>query len=151
MPTTAPPSLSLLISETLSREYDQIRGKVRALVEPLSNEQLWQRPFPFGNSVGHLLQLLNRIGRIVEFITSLADKSELLALNAELEGTRAGEPGEPSIGGGEAELADNLRQLARQLLRAHEISSWSGLGLVCSRVASPIVIIVTSMGTSRES
>ena len=25
------------------------------LVEPLSTEQLWTRPFPFGNSVGHLL------------------------------------------------------------------------------------------------
>lgn len=55
LPATLPPNLSLLISQTLSQEYDQVRGKVRALVEPLSHEQLWQRPFPFGNSVGHLL------------------------------------------------------------------------------------------------
>ena len=55
MPTTVPPNLSLLISQTLSQEYDQARAKVRALVEPLSHEQLWRRPFPFGNSVGHLL------------------------------------------------------------------------------------------------
>jgi uncharacterized damage-inducible protein DinB len=28
---------------------------VHALVLPLSGEDLWRRPFPFGNSVGHLL------------------------------------------------------------------------------------------------
>ena len=28
---------------------------MHALVEPLSTEQLWRRPFPYGNSVGHLL------------------------------------------------------------------------------------------------
>jgi uncharacterized damage-inducible protein DinB len=32
-----------------------VRQRVHALVEPLSNEQLWRRPFPYGNSVGHLL------------------------------------------------------------------------------------------------
>jgi hypothetical protein len=32
-----------------------VSHRVHALVEPLSTEQLWLRPFPYGNSVGHLL------------------------------------------------------------------------------------------------
>jgi uncharacterized damage-inducible protein DinB len=47
--------LSPLIAQSLSAHYDRVRRKVHDLVEPLSTEQLWQRPFPYGNSVGHLL------------------------------------------------------------------------------------------------
>ena len=48
-------ALSDLMSQTLAAHYDRVRGKIHVLVEPLSTEQLWTRPFPFGNSVGHLL------------------------------------------------------------------------------------------------
>ncbi len=48
-------ALSDLMSQTLAAHYNRVRGKIHVLVEPLSTEQLWTRPFPFGNSVGHLL------------------------------------------------------------------------------------------------
>jgi uncharacterized damage-inducible protein DinB len=48
-------SLSALVGQSLSAQYDRVRRKVHGLVEPLSDEQLWRRPFPYGNSVGHLL------------------------------------------------------------------------------------------------
>ena len=48
-------ALSDLIGKTLAAHYNRVRGKIHVLVEPLSTEQLWTRPFPFGNSVGHLL------------------------------------------------------------------------------------------------
>jgi uncharacterized damage-inducible protein DinB len=48
-------TLSSLVGRSLSSQYERVRGRVRALVEPLSTEQLWRRPFPYGNSVGHLL------------------------------------------------------------------------------------------------
>ena len=48
-------TLSSLVARTLSSQYERVRGRVHALVGPLSTEQLWQRPFGFGNSVGHLL------------------------------------------------------------------------------------------------
>jgi len=47
--------LSALIAQSLAAEYSRVRDRVHALVEPLSTEQLWRRPFPYGNSVGHLL------------------------------------------------------------------------------------------------
>jgi len=48
-------TLSSLVGRSLSSQYERVRGRVRALVEPLSTEQLWRRPYPYGNSVGHLL------------------------------------------------------------------------------------------------
>jgi methyl-accepting chemotaxis protein len=45
------------------------------------------------DSVLKLNKRVQAIGRIVEFINGIADKSDLLALNAELEGTKAGEVG----------------------------------------------------------
>jgi len=47
--------LSSLVSESLSAHYDRVRRKIHAIVEPLSTEQLWRRPYPYGNSIGHLL------------------------------------------------------------------------------------------------
>ena len=47
--------LSPQVGRCLAAHYDRVRSKIRVLVEPLSTEQLWTRPFPFGNSVGHLL------------------------------------------------------------------------------------------------
>jgi uncharacterized damage-inducible protein DinB len=48
-------SLSRLVGQSLSSHYDRVRRRVHDLVEPLSDEQLWRRPYPYGNSVGHLL------------------------------------------------------------------------------------------------
>lgn len=44
-----------VIARSLTAQYERVRQKVHALVEPLSTDQLWQRPFPYGNSIGHLL------------------------------------------------------------------------------------------------
>ena len=55
MSMSTPETLSSLVARSLSSQYERVRHKVHALVEPLSTAQLWQRPFGFGNSVGHLL------------------------------------------------------------------------------------------------
>ena len=48
-------NLSAQVAESLAFCYGRVRRQVHGLVEPLSTEQLWRRPFPFGNSIGHLL------------------------------------------------------------------------------------------------
>ena len=35
--------------------YKKLAGKVGELAGPLSDEQFWTKPFPFGNSFGHLV------------------------------------------------------------------------------------------------
>lgn len=37
------------------RYYRQCAEKIHALVDPLTEEQVWARPYPYGNSIGHLL------------------------------------------------------------------------------------------------
>ncbi len=44
--------LSSTVASALADHYEMIRSKVHELVEPLSTEQLWRRPYSYGNSVG---------------------------------------------------------------------------------------------------
>ena len=48
-------SLHATIANGLSERYSYLADRVRELAAPLSEEQLWQKPFPFGNSFGHLV------------------------------------------------------------------------------------------------
>jgi methyl-accepting chemotaxis protein len=71
------------------------------------------------DAVVRLKKGMNQIGRIVEFINGIADKSDLLALNAELEGTKAGD-----LGRGFSLVAGEMRRLAENILKStREISS----------------------------
>jgi uncharacterized damage-inducible protein DinB len=48
-------SLNTTLIRDFTRYYQNARDKIHALVEPLSDEQIWARPYPYGNSIGHLL------------------------------------------------------------------------------------------------
>src|SRR5438105_15917092 len=48
-------ALSFTVASAFENHYETIRGKIHELVAPLSTEQIWSRPFPYGNSIGHLL------------------------------------------------------------------------------------------------
>jgi uncharacterized damage-inducible protein DinB len=39
----------------LAAYYGYVAAQVHKWVDPLSNEQFWQKPYPYGNSVGHLV------------------------------------------------------------------------------------------------
>ncbi|MDC0709308.1 methyl-accepting chemotaxis protein [Stigmatella sp. ncwal1] len=65
------------------------------------------------SAVNRLNKRVQQIGKIVEFINGVADKSDLLALNAELEGTKAGE-----VGRGFSLVAAEMRRLAENVLES---------------------------------
>jgi uncharacterized damage-inducible protein DinB len=88
--------LNTILVRDFERNYREAAQKIRVLVEPLTDEQIWTRPYPYGNSIGHLLlhltgNLSYYIGaemggtgyvrnRPLEFTdTSHAPKAELLA------------------------------------------------------------------------
>jgi uncharacterized damage-inducible protein DinB len=48
-------NLNETISSALVARYTKLAGYVRDLAAPLSDEQFWAKPFPFGNSFGHLV------------------------------------------------------------------------------------------------
>ena len=43
------------IAVSLETRYLKLGGWVRELAAPLSEEQFWSKPFPFGNSFGNLV------------------------------------------------------------------------------------------------
>lgn len=63
------------------------------------------------DSVVRLNKRVQQVGRIIEFIDGIADRSDLLALNAELEGNKAGE-----VGRGFSLVASEMRRLAESVM-----------------------------------
>jgi DinB superfamily len=49
------PELTETIATDLIASYEKLAGYVRDLAAPLTEQQFWTKPFPFGNSFGHLL------------------------------------------------------------------------------------------------
>jgi uncharacterized damage-inducible protein DinB len=47
--------LSSTMATALAGYFELVREKVHQWTAPISEEQLWQRPYPYGNSAGHLL------------------------------------------------------------------------------------------------
>jgi uncharacterized damage-inducible protein DinB len=46
---------SAVVASSLANYYRMIHRRVRELTEPLSTEQLWTRPYSYGNSIGNLI------------------------------------------------------------------------------------------------
>ena len=47
--------LTQAIATDLATRYTKLAAVIHDLAAPLSDEQFWSKPFPFGNSFGHLL------------------------------------------------------------------------------------------------
>jgi uncharacterized damage-inducible protein DinB len=58
--------LSEVIAKDLSDYYAMVREQTHQWVDPLTEEQLWRRPFAHGNSAGHLL--LHMTGNLSYYI-----------------------------------------------------------------------------------
>jgi hypothetical protein len=43
------------VASGLTARYEKLAGVLRELASPLGEEQFWAKPFPFGNSIGHLI------------------------------------------------------------------------------------------------
>src|ERR1700679_3147471 len=62
----AMPELAPVVTSTLAAYYEEVRDKIHELVTPISTEQLWTRPYPYGNSIGNLL--LHLTGNLNHYI-----------------------------------------------------------------------------------
>jgi len=49
------PDLKDTMAAGFEARYKKLAGRVRELAGSLSDEQFWTKPFPFGNSFGHLV------------------------------------------------------------------------------------------------
>jgi hypothetical protein len=53
--TTAMPDLNTTLSTVLCERFESNAARIRELARSLTEEQFWRKPFPFGNSFGHLV------------------------------------------------------------------------------------------------
>ncbi|MGA2415086.1 MAG: DinB family protein [Candidatus Sulfotelmatobacter sp.] len=61
------------LTSVLTERYTANAGRVHELARPLANKQFWQKPFPFGNSFGHLV--LHLSGNLNYYIGSQIAKT----------------------------------------------------------------------------
>src|SRR6266404_6694174 len=59
-------NLNSTLSNDFVRYYERASHKIHVLVAPFSDQQLWSRPYPYGNSMGHLI--LHLIGNLSYYI-----------------------------------------------------------------------------------
>lgn len=49
------PTLESTVASGFTRRYAELAQKIRELAAPLTDEQFWRKPYPYGNSFGHLV------------------------------------------------------------------------------------------------
>jgi uncharacterized damage-inducible protein DinB len=49
------PEANETLATGLADYYEYVAAHLHKWVDPLSNEQFWRKPYPYGNSVGHLV------------------------------------------------------------------------------------------------
>jgi methyl-accepting chemotaxis protein len=87
------------------------RGRANAESFTQAMGQVREGNQAIADSVVRLNKRVQQVGRIIEFIDGIADKSDLLALNAELEGHKAGD-----VGQGFGLVAAEMRRLAENVM-----------------------------------
>ncbi|WP_341959921.1 methyl-accepting chemotaxis protein [Pseudomonas sp. RC10] len=93
-----------------ARDGDKVVGEAIAQIEKLANEVIRS-----SDAMGVLEQESDKIGKVMDVIKSVAEQTNLLALNAAIEAARAGEAGR-----GFAVVADEVRGLAQRTQQSTE-------------------------------
>lgn len=131
-------------SETLDR-VEQMRDASSRSIENMKTyiqrvEQVAGRMDSAAQKVSQLDQLSNTIGRVLDVIRSIAEQTNLLALNAAIEAARAGEQGR-----GFAVVADEVRNLASKTG-----NSTTEIQQMIERLQNSTQEVVKEMHVSRE-
>jgi methyl-accepting chemotaxis protein len=89
----------------------QGEGSIKSFMEAM--EKVRHNAVEVDEAIGKLSRRVERIGTVVEVIDEIADRSDLLALNAALEGAKAGEAGR-----GFSIVAAEMRRLAENVMES---------------------------------
>jgi methyl-accepting chemotaxis protein len=100
-----------IIAEQTLTGARQGEGSIKLFMQ--SMEKVRHNAVEVDDAIGKLSKRVERIGTVVEVIDEIADRSDLLALNAALEGAKAGETGR-----GFSIVAAEMRRLAENVMES---------------------------------
>ena len=106
------------LSTVLTDRYAQNAARVRELGAPLTNAEFWQKPFPYGNSFGHLV--LHLTGNLNYYIGTQIAKTGYVR-------DRPREFNDPNPPSNEEALKrfDDAVAMVQQTIRAQSAEDWS--------------------------
>ena len=117
------------LSEVLSDRYAANLARVRDLAASLAEKQFWTRPYPYGNSCGHLV--LHLTGNLNYYIGAQIANTGYVR-DREHEFTDSNPPSKEDALG----QLDAAVRMARETIRAQPLAGWSkayaALGTNCS-------------------
>ena len=99
------------IAQRALSQTHQGESSIKSFME--SMEKVRHNATEVDDAIGKLSRRVERIGTVVEVIDEIADRSDLLALNAALEGAKAGEAGR-----GFSIVAAEMRRLAENVMES---------------------------------
>jgi len=113
-------NLPATLSDTLCSRYEANLARVRELAAPLSNQQFWTKPYPYGNSFGHLV--LHLTGNLSYYIgAQIANTGYIRDRPREF-----GEQNPPSKQDALKGLDDAVTMVTK-VIRAQSSADWSAL------------------------
>ncbi|MFI5114644.1 MAG: DinB family protein [Terriglobales bacterium] len=106
------------IASSLAARYTKLAGWVRELAAPLSEEQFWTKPFPFGNSFGHLV--LHLTGNLDYYIGAQIAGTGYVR-DRPREFTEAARPSKDEV----LKKFDEAAQMVVRTIRSQSAEDWS--------------------------
>src|SRR5215470_9770625 len=112
------PELDVTLADVLVTHYTKNAARVRELAAPLTNDQFWQKPYPYGNSFGHLV--LHLTGNLNYYIGSQIAKTGYVRDRPR----EFNDPNPPSKEDALKRLDDTIAMVVKTI-RAQPADAWS--------------------------
>ena len=111
------PALEVTLSEVLANRYSANLTRIRELASRLTEQEFWTKPFPYGNSFGHLV--LHLAGNLNYYIgAQIADTGYVR--NREREFSESNPPAKPDA----LKQLDLAVSVAAETIRGQSPADW---------------------------
>ncbi len=110
--------LANTVASELAAYFENIAAKLHKWVDPLSDQQFWRNPYPYGNGIGHLL--LHLTGNLNYYIGAQIAATGYVR-NRDREFTEADRPSKEEV----VRKFDDVIELVVDTIRKQSPENWS--------------------------